>query len=92
MDYIISILPQLLQAFVVTLQLWVIAVGLGIVFGLLLAFGQVYGNKPLSLACIAYSEFFRGTPLLVQLFLIYFGLPSIGIDLPSFPAAAVALT
>ncbi len=92
MDYIISILPELLQAFVVTLELWAIAIGFGILFGLLLAFGQVYGNKPLSLACIGYSEFFRGTPLLVQLFLVYFGLPSIGIDLPSFPAAAVALT
>jgi polar amino acid transport system permease protein len=92
MDYIISIMPELLRAFTVTLELWIIAITLGIVFGLLLAVGQVYGNKPVSACCIAYSEFFRGTPLLVQLFLVYFGLPSLGIDLPSFPAAALTLT
>ena len=91
MDYILSIMPELLQAFVVTLELWAIAIVAGIFFGLLLAIGQVYGNKLVAALCIGYSEFFRGTPLLVQLFLIYFGLPSLGIDLPSFPAAAVTL-
>ena len=39
-----------------------------------------------------YVEIVRGTPLLVQIFVIYFGLPSIGIDLPSWPAALLALT
>lgn len=92
MGYILSILPELLAAFTVTLQLWVIAMLCGIVLGILLALGQVYGKKPLALACIGYSEFFRGTPLLVQLFLVYFGLPVIGIDLASFPAAALTLT
>ncbi len=92
MEYIISIMPELVRAFAVTLELWIIAITLGIFFGLLLAVGQVYGNKPVSACCIAYSEFFRGTPLLVQLFLIYFGLPSVGVDLPSFPAAALTLT
>lgn len=92
MSYIISILPELFDAFLVTLQLWAIAITIGVVWGFILAIGQVYGNKLISSLCLGYSEFFRGTPLLVQLFLIYFGLPTFGINLPSFPAAALALT
>jgi len=92
MNYIISILPELLQAFLVTLQLWAISISAGVILGMLGALGLVYGNKFIYAICIAYSEFFRGTPLLIQLFLIYFGLPSVGINLPSFPAAAIALT
>jgi len=92
MNYIISILPELLKAFCVTLQLWAISISAGVILGMLGAIGLVYGNRIIYALCIGYSEFFRGTPLLIQLFLIYFGLPSLGINLPSFPAAAIALT
>src|SRR5690606_5162084 len=63
----------------------------GMFFGLLLGFGlaigRLYGPAPLRWLARLYVSFFRGTPLLVQLFLIYYGLPQLGIQLDPLPAA-----
>jgi polar amino acid transport system permease protein len=59
--------------------------------GLILALGRVYGNKIISGLCAGYIEIIRGTPLLVQLFIIYFGLPQIGISLSPINAALIGL-
>lgn len=90
---------QLLQRFLsdfvrgagVTLELTVVGLLLGFVLGLLLALAKIYAPRWLSGIATAYIEIFRGTPLLVQLFLIYYGLPSLGITLSQTLSAYLAL-
>ncbi len=90
---------QLLQRFFsdfmrgagVTLELTAVGLTLGFVLGLLLALAKVYAPRFLRGAATAYIEVFRGTPLLVQLFLIYYGLPSLGITLSQNLSAYLAL-
>ncbi len=84
-------LPALLQGSVITLELTVIGIGSGFVLGLLAALGRVYGGKWTQRFCIGYIELFRGTPVLVQLFLVYYGLPGIGITLDRMMSAFLAL-
>jgi polar amino acid transport system substrate-binding protein len=59
--------------------------------GISLAVARVYGNKVIQFLAAGYVEVFRGTPLLIQLFLIYYGLPNLGIQLDAFVAAVVGL-
>jgi polar amino acid transport system permease protein len=75
----------------VTLELTAIGLAMGFLLGLGLALAKVYGAKPLCWFATAYIELFRGTPLLVQLFLIYYGLPSLGITLSQTLSAYLAL-
>lgn len=90
---------QLLQRFFsdfmrgagVTLELTAVGLTLGFVLGLLLALAKVYAPRWLSGIATAYIELFRGTPLLVQLFLVYYGLPSLGITLSQNLSAYLAL-
>ena len=90
---------QLLQRFFgdfvrgagVTLELTVVGLLLGFVLGLLLALAKIYAPRWLSGIATAYIEIFRGTPLLVQLFLINYGLPSLGITLSQTLSAYLAL-
>jgi polar amino acid transport system permease protein len=58
----------------------------------MLSLGRVFGNKVISYVCIGYVEVFRGTPLLVQLFIIYYGLPAIGILFSPLSAALIGLS
>jgi len=83
------LLPPLLEGTVVTLKLIVASIPLGLILGILIAVGRVYGNRFISSFCTIYTLFFRGTPLLVQLFLLYYGLPSIGIFFSPFTAAVL---
>lgn len=83
------LLPPLLEGTVVTIKLIVFSIPLGLLLGILIAIGRVYGNKFISSFCNVYTLFFRGSPLLVQLFIIYYGLPSIGIFFSPFAAAVV---
>ncbi len=84
-------LPDLLVAAVQTIKMTILAYALAIVAGLFVAVGEMSQRRWLARTCRVYVEFIRGTPTLTQLFLIYFGLPSIGIVLPGFGAAVVAL-
>ena len=84
-------MPELLVAAGQTLRMTVLAYALAIVAGLLIALGGMSRRRWLSRSCRVYIEFIRGTPTVTQLFLIYFGLPSVGIVLPGFAAAVVAL-
>jgi polar amino acid transport system permease protein len=79
--------PPLLEGTLVTIKLIVVSIPFGFILGILIAVGRVYGNKLISSFCAIYTLFFRGTPLLVQLFILYYGLPSIGIFFPPFVAA-----
>ena len=83
------LLPVLLEGFIVTIKLIVLTAPFGLVLGILVAVGRVYGSKPISLLCKGAVGFIKGTPLLLMLFILYFGLPSIGITLSAFVASLV---
>jgi len=83
------LLPPVLEGALVTLKLIALSIPLGLILGVLIAVGRVYGNKFISSFCTVYTLFFRGTPLLVQLFILYFGFPSIGIFFSPFAAAVI---
>jgi polar amino acid transport system permease protein len=87
----ITALPTYMSGLWVTLQLTVVGLAMGFMLGLVTALARVYGPKWLKALAVSYIEIFRGTPLLVQLFLIYYGLPGIGITLDRLPAAFLAL-
>jgi polar amino acid transport system substrate-binding protein len=83
-------LPALLRAAVITLILSCAAMALAVAIGVLIASGRVYGSRPLQVALTAYVEIIRGTPLLLQLFVLYFGLAAV-VQLPAFVAALIGL-
>ena len=72
---IIGWMPALLQSTGTTLSLSVLSVAAALVFSVFLALGKISRNAVVSAVCRAYIFFFRGTPLLMQLFLIYYTLP-----------------
>jgi polar amino acid transport system substrate-binding protein len=83
-------LPALLRAAVITLLLSVAAMGLAVALGVAIATGRVYGGELVRLTLTGYVEIIRGTPLLLQLFVIYYGLADV-IRLPAFAAALLGL-
>jgi polar amino acid transport system permease protein len=83
--------PALLQGIGVTLLLAIVAMAGGLVIGILGASLQLYGPEPLRLAVTSYVEAIRNTPLLIQLFIVFFGLSQIGLRLDAPVAAAAAL-
>lgn len=64
---------------------------LGLVLGLIIAFFQTYGNKPVRLLVGIYDRIFRSVPELVLLLLVFYGLPNLGFRLSPFYAAVLAL-
>ena len=84
--------PYLLQGAVVTLELSVLSMALGIVLGLVIALGRMSGRWWLEWPLRAYVEIWRDVPLIVQLLVIYFTLPTIGIVLPGFWAGILGLS
>ncbi len=74
-----------------TVLISTLAMGLAVVLGSALTVMRRSGLQTLSLPATLYVEVFRGTPLLLQLYIIYFGLPEIGIRLNAFAAAVIAL-
>ena len=98
LEIIFSALPQLLKGALVTLQLTAFAVVIGIVAGSLIGIVRLSPTKPLRWAARAYIDFFRGTPLLVQIFIVYFGIPAVTaslgfpIRMTQFVAAVSALS
>jgi len=83
------LLIPLLEGTIVTVKLIIFSIPLGFLLGILIAVGRVYGKKIISTFCAIYTLFFRGSPLLVQLFILYYGLPSIGIYFSPFVAAVL---
>jgi polar amino acid transport system substrate-binding protein len=84
-------LPLLAQGALVTLEISVLSMALAIGLGLLLAVLRVFGPAILAWPVIAFIEVIRGTPLLIQLFIIFYGLPSIGIRFSPLWAAVIGL-
>lgn len=75
-----------------TVPLAILSFVLGLALGILVALIRLYGPKPLKWVADFYVWVIRGTPLLVQLFLIFYGLPNAGITLDAFPAALIGFT
>jgi polar amino acid transport system permease protein len=86
-----TFVPALLQGAVVTAEITVLAALLAVVMGLLAALGKLYGPPPIRWLANIYIEIFRGTSALVQLFWLFFVLPSFNINLDPFTVAVVAL-
>ena len=84
-------LPLFARGAALTFAVSVAAMALAVALGLLLALGRSFGPPSLRLLATAYIELFRGTPLLVQLTMIYFGLPELGLKLGPFSAGVLAL-
>lgn len=84
--------PAFVDGAVLTLQLAFFATVLGGLLGVLAAVGRTSNSAPVAAACKAYVEAIRNTPLLVQIFLVYFGLASIGLKFSAFSVAVAALT
>lgn len=90
-NILINAFPQMLIAGVkVTIPLTILSFAVSLVLGLMLAIVQVANVKVLNQISRFYVWVFRGTPLIVQLFIIFFGLPSLGVNIDAFPAAIMA--
>ena len=68
---------MIVQGFLLTVEITLFGVLLGLGLGTLLAIGDIYGNKPVKAAIAIYVEFFRGSPLFIQLFLAVYTVPAI---------------
>lgn len=90
-DLVWGSLPDLLVGAWLTVQLSVIAMAIGIVIAIISALVRLVGPAPAKWAIGAYVEVVRNTPFLVQIFIVFFGLPSIGIRFDPTTSALVAM-
>lgn len=94
MDFAIMIesLPALLNATLMTIFLAVISILIALVLGFFTALARISKIKLLAKLASVYVSIFRGTPLLVQVFVIYYGLPQINIEMEPIPSGILALS
>lgn len=85
-------MPRLLNGLTVTLYMTVFSAAVGLLLGIILCLGRVYGNKVVSFLNTGFIELIRGTPMLVQLFILYYGLPSYNIRLTPLLAALIGFS
>ena len=91
-SYVQEIIPRFVQAALVTLRLSAWGVSLSLLLGLAVALVTSYRVRPFDSLARAYIELSRNTPLLIQLFFLYYGLPKIGIHWDGFTCGVIALT
>jgi His/Glu/Gln/Arg/opine family amino acid ABC transporter permease subunit len=91
-NYILDALPDLMAGLKVTLMVSGLGILLSCIIGAIGAALRTSGFKPAEYIITAYVEFIRGTPYLVQIFFIFYGLPSLGLRLSIFWSGVVALT
>ena len=89
MEYVLNILPFILSGLKLTAKIYVATLVLALPLGLLAAIGKVNGSNLIKKILFLYTWIWRGTPLLLQLFFMFYGLPVIGIRLSPFAAAAI---
>jgi polar amino acid transport system permease protein len=92
LDDMIGFLPTLLRGALLTITVSLLAFGLALVFGLAIGIARISRLAPLRVVVACYIQFIRGTPLLLQLFFIYYVLPYAGIVLTPFVSGALGLT
>jgi len=90
-DFAFSIIPQLLVGLQITIIATILGAGVAAVLGLVLAILRRSSNRILSRGTSFVVEFIRGTPLLVQLYFIFYVLPDIGIRLPPLAAGVIGM-
>lgn len=90
MEYALTFLPYIAKGSLVTLSLFALTLFISIPLGIILALGNTSKLKPLRFMIQAYILIMRGTPLMLQVLFIYFGLPLFGIRLENFTSAVVA--
>ena len=91
-NYIILLMPQVLEGLEITLKLFALTLLFSIPLGILLAVGRLSRFKIIQAFCSFYITIIRGTPLLLQIVFVFFGLPLIGITFDRFPAALFAFS
>ncbi len=87
----LTFLPVLGKGALMTVSISLVSMALAVLGGLMLAAGRLYGPRPVAYLSLAAIELVRGTPLLIQLYLIFYGLPRLGINLDPFVAAVIGL-
>jgi polar amino acid transport system permease protein len=88
---VIQYLPEFLKGIFLTVEISFLAILFGLVLGILAAAARVSRFKVLHVLGAAYVEIFRNTPLLIQIFIIYFGLPALGMKLSPYFSGLTAL-
>jgi His/Glu/Gln/Arg/opine family amino acid ABC transporter permease subunit len=91
LDKLVDLGGPLMLGAVTTIAITLGSLLIAIVLGLALALVKLMYIRPLNWLINTYIELFRNTPVLVQVFLIYFGLPSVGLNIDPFPAAVIGL-
>ena len=89
--FILRNLPVFAEGLLLTLEISALAIVVATVVGLLLALARLSRRFAIRTATAAYVEFMRNTPLLHQLFLLYFGLPLVGLRIPGYGVALIGL-
>jgi len=89
---IISALPWFYKGLLITLEVSVYAIILGFVLGTLVSLLRLVDFYPLQMLIRVYISFIRGTPILIQIFVVFYALPRFGLDLPAFWAGILALS
>ncbi len=84
--------PALQEGLVITLSLTFTSLIVGFIIGITLALGRIYGNRLASTLSVSYIEVFRGTPLLTQIFILYYGLPTVGLSFDPMIAAFIGFS
>lgn len=87
-----DVLPELFKGLLVSIRLIIPSAIFGLLLGIIIGALRVYGNSPVKKIANAYVAFFRGFPLVVQLFIWYFGLPHLGIYLTPFLASVMGFS
>ena len=84
--------PMLLKGLWLTALLTVCAIPLGVTLGIACAWMRLHASLPVRTVVATYVEVFRNTPFIIQLFFLFFGLPSLGVRLPPEVASVLAMT
>lgn len=90
MDYIYTLMPSLIEGVTETLRVFLVTIILSIPLGIVVSLARISKNKVLNAISGFYVLIMRGTPLLLQLIVVFFGLPLVGITLDRFTAAIIA--
>ncbi|MDF2685450.1 MAG: amino acid transporter permease [Clostridia bacterium] len=90
LSYVLQLIPILLKASFETVKIFILTIVLSLPLGLIFALGAISKYKFIRFLSKTYIWLLRGTPLMLQLFFVYFGLPSFGIVLDRFSSAIVA--
>jgi polar amino acid transport system permease protein len=90
--YVAEALPFLLRGALVTLEVSLLAVLLGLLVGIILTLARQLRIRGLNYLVLLYISLMRGTPLFIQILIVYLGLPILGLDVPRLEAGVIALS